>query len=110
VDTSSHPGAGQPPVDGWPRRSHRPLMPNARSSTISAGGRSTVEALADMAERRLPQRTTGRHGWADLLTLVAAVRRLAFDRTLDDADRSRRIRDTFREYDGEFDDDEGGGA
>jgi hypothetical protein len=25
---------------------------------------------------------------------------------LDDADRSRRIRDTFREYDGEFDDQE----
>jgi hypothetical protein len=31
--------------------------------------------------------------WADLLRLVGDVRRLAFDRTLDDADRARRIRE-----------------
>jgi hypothetical protein len=36
--------------------------------------------------------------------LVGDVRRLAFDRTLDDADRARRIRDRFGEYDGLFDD------
>jgi hypothetical protein len=46
----------------------------------------------------------GRHGWADLLRLVDDVRRLAYDRSLDDADRARRIRDRFGEYDGRFDD------
>jgi hypothetical protein len=30
---------------------------------------------------------------------------LAFDRNLDDPDRSRRIRDAIREHDGEFDDE-----
>jgi hypothetical protein len=39
--------------------------------------------------------------------MVRDVRRLAFDRSLGDADRSRRTRDTFREFDGEFDDHEG---
>jgi hypothetical protein len=48
----------------------------------------------------------GRHNWADLLRLVDELRRLAFDRSLDDADRSRRIRDAIREHRGEFDDDE----
>jgi hypothetical protein len=52
-----------------------------------------------------PPHNPGRHGWAELLTLVGAVRRLAFDRTLDDADRARRIRDRFGEYDGRFDGD-----
>jgi hypothetical protein len=47
----------------------------------------------------------GRHGWAELLTLVDAVRRLAYDPSLDDGDRARRIRDRFGEYDGRFDDD-----
>jgi hypothetical protein len=32
------------------------------------------------------------------------LRRLAHDRTLDDADRARRIRDRFSEHDGRFDD------
>ena len=47
----------------------------------------------------------GRHGWADLLRLVDAVRRLAYDRTLADDDAMRRIRDAFAEYDGLFDDE-----
>jgi hypothetical protein len=46
-----------------------------------------------------------RHSWADLLRLVDDLRRLAHDRTLDDADRARRIRDRFGEYDGRFDED-----
>jgi hypothetical protein len=45
-----------------------------------------------------------RHNWADLLPLVDDLRRLAHDRTLDDADRARRIRDRLGEYDGRFDD------
>jgi hypothetical protein len=44
--------------------------------------------------------------WADLLRLVGDVRRLAFDRTLDDADRARRIRDAIRKHRGEFADQE----
>jgi hypothetical protein len=49
-----------------------------------------------------PPQEPGCHGWADLLRLVDEIRRLAFDRSLDDADRSRRIRDAIREHDGEF--------
>jgi hypothetical protein len=51
-----------------------------------------------------PLHEPGRHGWNELLTLIDELRRLAFDRNLDDADRSRRIRDAIREHDGEFDD------
>jgi hypothetical protein len=40
-----------------------------------------------------------RHGWAELLTLVGAIRRLAYDRTLSPADALGRIRDAFRAYD-----------
>jgi hypothetical protein len=53
----------------------------------------------------VPPQEPGRHGWAHLLRLVGDVRRLAYDRTLDDADRACRIRDRFGEYDGMFDDD-----
>jgi len=35
-----------------------------------------------------------------LLDLVTDLRRLAYDRSLDDADRARRIRDRFGVYDG----------
>jgi hypothetical protein len=41
----------------------------------------------------------GRHGWAELLTLVGAVRRTAYDRTLEPGDALRRIRDEFKSYD-----------
>jgi hypothetical protein len=40
-----------------------------------------------------------RHGIADLLTLVGAVRRLAFDRTLPPSEALGRIRDAYRDYD-----------
>jgi hypothetical protein len=43
--------------------------------------------------------TPGRHGWAELLALLDSIRRLAFDRTLDDRDIARRVRDLFRDYD-----------
>jgi hypothetical protein len=46
-----------------------------------------------------PPPEPGRHGIAELLTLVGEIRRLAYDRSLDDADRARRIRDRFGEYD-----------
>jgi hypothetical protein len=45
----------------------------------------------------------GRHGWVELLRLVDAVRRLAYDRSLAPDDAMRRIRDRFGEYDGILD-------
>ena len=47
----------------------------------------------------LPTAKAGRHGWADLLALVAAVRRLAFDRTLPPPEALGRIRDAYQDYD-----------
>ena len=41
----------------------------------------------------------GRHGWAELLTLVGAVRRLAFDRSLPPPEALGRIRDAYQDYD-----------
>ena len=46
-----------------------------------------------------PPPDPGRHGWAELLTLVGAIRRLAYDRSLAPDDAMRRIRDTFADYD-----------
>jgi hypothetical protein len=42
---------------------------------------------------------TGRHGIADVLTLVGAIRRIAYDVTLEAGDALRRIRDELAEYD-----------
>jgi hypothetical protein len=39
------------------------------------------------------------HGIGDVLTLVGAVRWLAFDRTLPPSEALGRIRDTFHDYD-----------
>jgi hypothetical protein len=46
-----------------------------------------------------PPEHPGRHGWAELLTLVGAVRQLAFDRTLAPPEALGRIRDAHRDYD-----------
>ena len=54
-----------------------------------------------------PPQEPGRHGWADLLSLVGDVRRLAYDRSLEPDNAMRLIRDRFGEYDGRFG-DEGG--
>jgi hypothetical protein len=40
-----------------------------------------------------------RHGIAELLRLVGAMRRLAFDRSLPPSETLGRIRDTFNDYD-----------
>ena len=53
----------------------------------------------------VPPPEPGRHGWAELLALVGDLRRLAYDRSLDDADRARRIRDRFGVYNGTIDED-----
>jgi hypothetical protein len=47
----------------------------------------------------VPPQEPGRHSWADLLRLVGAVRRLAFDRTLPPSEAMGRIRDAFHDYD-----------
>jgi hypothetical protein len=54
-----------------------------------------------------PPHEPARHGWAELLRLVGAVRRLAYDRSLEPGDAMRRTRDAFDLYDGRFA-DEGG--
>jgi hypothetical protein len=51
-----------------------------------------------------PPQEPGRNSCADVLRLVDELTQLAFDRSLDDADRSRRIPDAIREHRGEFDD------
>ena len=40
-----------------------------------------------------------RHGINELLTLVDRLRRIAFDRSLNDNDIARRVRDEFKAYD-----------
>jgi hypothetical protein len=47
----------------------------------------------------IPPADPGRHGIAELLTLVGDLRRLAHDRSLAPDDAMRRIRDRFAEYD-----------
>jgi hypothetical protein len=47
----------------------------------------------------LPPSEPARHGWADLLALVGAIRRLAYDLTIAPEDAMRRIRDVFADYD-----------
>jgi hypothetical protein len=40
----------------------------------------------------------GRHGWAELLTLVGNIRRLAFDQSLPPSEALGRIRDAYHDY------------
>jgi hypothetical protein len=88
----------------------------ARSTSGQVQGAVAVGRAADTGNRGRPAARgsrhysrhgrpgPGRHGCAELLRLVDDLRRLAHDRTLDAADRARRIRDSIREYAGEFDD------
>jgi hypothetical protein len=46
-----------------------------------------------------PPPEPARHGWAELLALVDRIRAIAYDRSLDDADVARRIRDAFADHD-----------
>jgi hypothetical protein len=48
------------------------------------------------------------HTCAELVTLVGAVRRIAYDVTLEAGDALRRIRDPFAEYDENRAGDRGG--
>jgi hypothetical protein len=44
------------------------------------------------------------HSMANVLALVTAIRKVAFDRSLKNDDIARAVRDLIREHDGEFDD------
>ena len=46
-----------------------------------------------------PSTEPGRHGWAELLTLLGAVRVIAFDSTMPPIEALGRIRDQFTGYD-----------
>jgi hypothetical protein len=46
-----------------------------------------------------PPAEPGRHGIAELLTLMTAIRRIAYSRALEPDDAMRRIRDLFADYD-----------
>jgi hypothetical protein len=46
-----------------------------------------------------------RHSIAELLRLVGAIRRIAYDITLSPGDALRRVRDAFADYDDPDDDD-----
>jgi hypothetical protein len=46
-----------------------------------------------------PPPEPARHSIAELLTLVGAIRRIAYDVTLEAGDALRRIRDLYAEYD-----------
>jgi hypothetical protein len=50
-------------------------------------------------EPTFPPSEPGRHGITELLRLVGAVRRLAFDSTLPAVEAVGRIRDAFHDYD-----------
>ena len=64
---------------------------------MAADGTSTGRSPA--ASTTFPPREPGRTSLADLLRLVDGLRALAYDDSIDDADRARRIRDGFVEYD-----------
>jgi hypothetical protein len=107
VDTSSHPERR----DAVRARLDVALDPQTdiEQAVLEHLGRwselPAVEALADMAERRVTPRTAGRHNWADLLRLVDDVRRLADDRSLALDDALRRLRDLLGVYDGRIGED-----
>ena len=46
-----------------------------------------------------PPPEPARHGITELLKLVGAIRRIAYDVTLEAGDALRRIRDLYAEYD-----------
>jgi hypothetical protein len=47
----------------------------------------------------IPPNPGSYHGWAELLTLVGGIRRIAYDRTMAPDDQMSRIRDLFLDYD-----------
>jgi hypothetical protein len=63
----------------------------APAGTSTSPGRLTVSYTLPPPEHP--------HTWAELLTLVGAIRRIAYDVTLEAGDAMRRIRDAFADYD-----------
>jgi hypothetical protein len=75
------------------KRDRRELSPPQRSldERLMRGATAVYQTI--------PPSEPARHRWAELLTLVGSVRRLAFDRTLPTPEALGRIRDTFHDYD-----------
>jgi hypothetical protein len=73
--------------------------PGAAPTPSSRRPHGTDNREVDTVSTTLPPHEPGRHGWAELLTLVGAVRRLAFDRSLPPPEALGRIRDAFTDYD-----------
>jgi hypothetical protein len=63
------------------------------------GTRHRLHREVDTVSTTFPPQQPGRDGWNELLTLVGAVRRIAYDLTLEPDDQMRRIRDEFLSYD-----------
>jgi hypothetical protein len=47
----------------------------------------------------IPPNPGSYHGWAELLAMLDRIRAIARDRSLDDAEIARRIRDALADYD-----------
>jgi hypothetical protein len=73
--------------------------PGAAPTPSSRRPLGTDNREVDTVSTTLPPHEPGRHGWAELLTLVGAVRRLAFDRSLPPPEALGRIRDAYQDYD-----------
>ena len=67
------------------------------ATTHSSAGTST--GMEPAVSTTFPPPDPDRHGWAELLTLVGAIRRLAYSQVLAPDDALRRIRDAFADYD-----------
>jgi hypothetical protein len=83
------------PPDLWTTPSVITSGPGA--TTSPPAGTSTGWSPA--VSTTLPPPEPARHGWAELLTLVGDLRRLAHDTTLEPDDALRRIRDPFADHD-----------
>jgi hypothetical protein len=71
----------------------------SRPETNPPDGTSTGEDPAVSNNLPIPPNPGSYHGWAKLLAMLDRIRAIAHDRSLDDADMARRIRDLFLDYD-----------
>jgi hypothetical protein len=67
------------------------------ATTQAPAGTSTGRSAA--VSTTFPPPEPARHTIADLLKLIGAVRRIAYDVTLEAGDALRRIRDLYADYD-----------
>ena len=83
------------------RESGSPCTQYSVPPAIASGGRDLDEGSREEHRRvrYLPTaRAPGRHSWAELFTLIGAIRRIASDRDPAAVEAMGRIRDAFAEY------------